>query len=69
LAQDKNQWWVLANTVINLLVPQKVRNFLTSWEALLIEESQGFRQLLEAKCFIIKSQTTSNRPRWWKLEI
>jgi hypothetical protein len=29
LAQDKDQWWVLLNTVINLQVPQKARN-LTS---------------------------------------
>jgi len=25
--------------------------------------------MLEAKCFIIKNCTTSNRPRRWKLEI
>jgi hypothetical protein len=30
LAQDSDQWLALVNTVMNLWVPQKVRNFLTS---------------------------------------
>jgi len=31
LAQDKNQWWAHVNTVMNVRVPQKAGNFLTSW--------------------------------------
>jgi hypothetical protein len=31
LAQDWNQWWALVNLVINLQVPLKVRNILTSY--------------------------------------
>jgi hypothetical protein len=31
VAQDKNQWWALVNMVMNLQVPLKVGNFLTSW--------------------------------------
>jgi len=30
LAQDKGQWRSLANTVMNLWVPQKAGNYLTS---------------------------------------
>jgi hypothetical protein len=30
LAQDKDQWQVVLNTIMNLRVPQKARNFLTS---------------------------------------
>jgi len=30
LAQDRYQWWALVNTVMNLRVPWKARNFLTS---------------------------------------
>jgi hypothetical protein len=30
LAQCKDQWWAVVNTVMNLRVPQKVENFLTS---------------------------------------
>jgi len=30
LAQDRDQWWVLANTVMNLRVPLKAGNFLNS---------------------------------------
>jgi hypothetical protein len=29
LAQDRNQWWALVNTVMNLPFPQKMGNFLT----------------------------------------
>jgi hypothetical protein len=28
-AQDRNQWWPLVNTVMNLRVPEKAGNFLT----------------------------------------
>jgi hypothetical protein len=30
LAQDKNQWWAVVNTVMNLWVPLQAVNFLTS---------------------------------------
>jgi hypothetical protein len=30
LAQDRDRWWVLVNTVMSLLVLLKVGNFLTS---------------------------------------
>jgi len=30
LAQDKNQWQALVNTVMNLRAPRKVGNFLTN---------------------------------------
>ena len=30
LAQDRDRWQVLVNTVMNLQVPYKVKNFLTS---------------------------------------
>jgi len=29
LAQDRDQWWALVNTLISLWVPQKAGNFLT----------------------------------------
>jgi hypothetical protein len=31
MAQDRNRWRVLVNTVMNLRVPQNAENFLTSW--------------------------------------
>ena len=31
LAQDRNLWWILANRVLNISVPQKMENFLPSW--------------------------------------
>jgi hypothetical protein len=30
LAQDRDQWWGVVKTVMNLWVPQKARNILTS---------------------------------------
>jgi hypothetical protein len=30
LAQDRDQLWILVNTVMNLRVPKKAGNFLTS---------------------------------------
>jgi len=30
LAQDRDQWRVVVNTVMNLRIPEKARNFLTS---------------------------------------
>jgi hypothetical protein len=30
LAQDRDQWWALVNTVMNVWVPQRVMNVLTS---------------------------------------
>jgi len=30
LAEDMDHWWVLVNTVINLQIPQKAQNLLTS---------------------------------------
>lgn len=29
LAQDRDKWWTLVNTAMNITVPQKTRNFLT----------------------------------------
>jgi hypothetical protein len=31
LAQDKDQWWALVNTVMAFLVPRKAGNSLTRW--------------------------------------
>jgi len=31
LAQDRDQWWTFANTVINLLAQWQVGNFFTRW--------------------------------------
>jgi len=31
LSQDRDQWWALLNTFMNLWIPYKVGNFLTSW--------------------------------------
>jgi hypothetical protein len=30
LAQDRYQWWAVANMIMSLRVPQKAGNFLTS---------------------------------------
>jgi len=30
LAKDRDQWWALVNTVMNLQVPNKAGHFLTS---------------------------------------
>jgi hypothetical protein len=30
LTQDRDQWWALLNMVMNLWVPEKAGNFLTS---------------------------------------
>jgi hypothetical protein len=30
LVWDRNHWWALVNTVLNLRVPQKLGNFLSS---------------------------------------
>ena len=30
LAEDRDRWWALVNSVMNLWVPQDVGNFLTS---------------------------------------
>jgi len=31
LTQDRNQWWAVVNTIINLRDPLKAGNFLTVW--------------------------------------
>jgi hypothetical protein len=31
LAQDRNQWWTLVNTEMNLRVPYIIQNFLSDW--------------------------------------
>jgi len=33
LSQDRDKWWDLMNTVMNLWVPWKAVNFLTRWVA------------------------------------
>jgi hypothetical protein len=30
LAQDTDQWWALVNTVMNLIVPQNAKKFLSN---------------------------------------
>jgi len=40
LSQDQNQWRALINTVMNLQVPQKTENFLTSWLTDWLTDSQ-----------------------------
>jgi hypothetical protein len=38
LAQDRDQWRTLVNTVMNLGVPQNARSFLTVWMILAYKE-------------------------------
>lgn len=38
LAQDINQSWALVNTVMNIWVPKKAKNFLTSWATITFSE-------------------------------
>jgi hypothetical protein len=42
LDEDKDQWWALVNTVMNLLFSQKERDFLTVAERLLVSEDGLF---------------------------
>jgi hypothetical protein len=36
LSQDREQWWVLVNTIMNLRVPYKAVNFLNCRVALIV---------------------------------
>jgi hypothetical protein len=42
LIQDGNKWQAVVNTVMNLRVPYKVGNFLTSWDILLTKKFRTF---------------------------
>jgi hypothetical protein len=41
LAQDRDQWWVLVNTVMNLWVPQNAGNFLTTLVAISVSRKNA----------------------------
>jgi hypothetical protein len=55
LVQNRDQWRALVNTVMNLQIPQKTGNFLTSWVTVIL-----WRTLLHGVSYLFKTSPIWN---------
>jgi hypothetical protein len=64
LAQDKDQWLDLVNTVMNLRVLYKAGNFLTSWVTVSLSRSTLLHGVKSVK-LLPNAEVTKSQMRWY----